>query len=368
MSIADSADYSADVDAAEADVSLLDIILSQLKLLEPAELFKVAKQALVEAEKRTKGSSKATAAAAAKAPSNRKSPHLASHRDWVKFTEDHANAHGWEAFVVTTHRKDKVTGEVTEEVVEWPASELRDGAWFFPDTDKQMNYTLAMSLSSARKAAGHPSYEEWLATQPPPSAEPSTTSSAKKVVVKLTAAEKEAAAAEKKAEKERIKAEAKAAKDAEKAEAKAAKEKAKAEAKAAKEKAKADAKAAKEAAKKPAAKAPVPAAAVKAAITAVKAAAVKAVVPAAAAPKPAAAVKPATSAAPKPAVANDWSCPEDGNVYPWSFKGKKYLRNYDNQVWLSAADGGLGEWQGVFIPATNTIDDSVPEPEYDDEE
>jgi hypothetical protein len=356
MSIADSADYSADL---EADVSLLDIILSQLPLLEPAALFKVAKQALVEAEKRTKGSSKATAAA--KAPSNRKSPHLASHRDWVKFTEENANAHGWEAFVVTTHRKDKVTGEVTEEVVEWPASELRDGAWFFPDSDKQMNYTLAMTLSSARKAAGHPSYEEWLATQPPPSAATSTTSSAKKVVVKLTAAEKEAAAEAKKAAKEKEKAEAKAAKDAEKAKAKAEKEKAKADAKAAKEKAKADAKAAKEAAKKPAAKAPVPAAAVKAAITAVKAAAVKAVVPAAAAPKP------ATPAAPKPAAVNDWTCPEDGNVYPWPFKGKKYLRNSENQVWLPAADGSIGEWQGVFIPATNTIDDSVPEPEFDEE-
>ena len=49
-------------------------------------------------------------------------------------------------------------------------------------------------------------------------------------------------------------------------------------------------------------------------------------------------------------------------------KGKTYLRNSDNEVWLRGADGGCGEWQGVYLPAEDRIDDSVPEPVFDDEE
>ena len=112
-----------------------------------------------------------------------------------------------------------------------------------------------------------------------------------------------------------------------------------------------------------------PAAAVKKAATVPKpaAAAPKAVV--AAAPKPAAATKPAAKPAVKPvAKKEEWSCPADGMVHPWPYKGKQYLRNSDNEVWLKGEDGGCGEWQGIFKPTEDRIDDSVPEPVFDDEE
>jgi hypothetical protein len=55
-------------------------------------------------------------------------------------------------------------------------------------------------------------------------------------------------------------------------------------------------------------------------------------------------------------------------VHPWPYKGKQYLRNSDNEVWLKGEDGGCGEWQGIFKPTEDRIDDSVPEPVFDDEE
>ena len=55
-------------------------------------------------------------------------------------------------------------------------------------------------------------------------------------------------------------------------------------------------------------------------------------------------------------------------VHPWPYKGKQYLRNSDNEVWLKGEDGGCGEWQGMYRAEGDLIDDSVPEPVFDDEE
>jgi hypothetical protein len=113
---------------------------------------------------------------------------------------------------------------------------------------------------------------------------------------------------------------------------------------------------------------------VKAVVAAKAVAPVKAVAaPAAAVEAPVAAAKPAAKAAAKPAAkakpaAESWSCPADGMVHPWAYKGKQYLRNSDNEVWLKGADGGCGEWQGIFRPTEDRIDDSVAEPVFDDEE
>jgi len=206
-----------------------------------------------------------------------------------------------------------------------------------------------------------------------------------KVVVKMTSAEKTAAAEAKKEAKAletAAKKEAKAAESAAKKAEKAAEAAAKKEAR---ELEKTEKKAAKEAAKKPSAKAPVPAAAVKkAAKEAAKKPSAKAPVPAAAVKKAAAKVPAAASAAvaalsvvkvpvKKPVAAaaakkEEWSCPSDGMVHPWPYKGKQYLRNSDNEVWLKGADGGCGEWQGVYLPAEDRIDDSVSEPVFEDEE
>ena len=357
----------------------VDEVLAALKGLEAPELFKVMKQALAEAEKRSKSSASAPKKAAAKKagsmPKGVVPPQLRKPRAWVDFTLKHALEHGWEAFTVYQTKKDKTTGEKVEEEIEMPASELLNGANVYKDSvdekhpsGKQLIHKDAMSLSKQRWApkektgTHHALYLEFEASyvveadaDSDSAAEPSTVS--KTVVVRKTAAEKAAEAEAKKAAKEAEKAAKKAEKDAEK-EAKKAEKEAEKEAK------KAEKEAEKEA--KKTAKA-VPAAAVKKAVVAAKPAAV----PKAAVAKPAAVPKaaPAKPAAAKPAVKPAaWSCPADGMVHPWPYKGKQYLRNSDNEVWLKGEDGGCGEWQGMYRAEGDLIDDSVPEPVFDDEE
>jgi hypothetical protein len=368
-----------------ADPVEMESVLATLKSLEAADLFKVMKLALAEAEKRAKGTApRGRAAAAKKAGSMPKGvvpPQLRKPRAWVDFTLQHALENGWEPFIVYQTKKDKVTGEKVEEEIEMPGSVLHDGAHVYDGSvtekcpaGRQLIHKDAMSLSKQRwapkeKKGTHPElYEEFEGTYVEEAVEvPDAASEASsKKVVKMTAAEKAAAAEAKKAAKEEEKAAKKAEKEAEKAAKKAEKEAEKAAKKAEKEAEKAAKKAEKEAAKKPATKAPVPAAAVKKATGggAAAAAAKPTPVKATATPVKAAAAK-------KPAAApakEEWTCPSDGMVHAWPYKGKQYLRNSDNEVWLKGADGGCGEWQGIYLPAEDRIDDSVPEPEFDDEE
>ena len=341
------------VDSKTVEPVEMDVVLATLKSLEAADLFKVMKQALAAAEKRSTGSAPRGRAVTAKKtgsmPKGVVPPQLRKPRAWVDFTLQHALEHGWEPFTVYQTKKDKVSGEKIEEEIEMPGSVLHDGAHVYEGsvtdkcpTGKQLIQKDAMSLSKQRwapkdkKGTHEELYNEFLASyvedDAPAADDASETSSTKKVVVRKTAAEKAAEAEEKKAAKEAEKAAKKAEKDA---------------------------------AKKPSAKAPVPAAAVKKAAAApVKATATPVKAAAAAAPVKAP-VKKAAVAAPKK---EEWSCPADGMVHPWPYKGKTYLRNSDNEVWLRGADGGCGEWQGVYLPAEDRIDDSVPEPVFLDEE
>lgn len=370
-----------DASSVEEMVIDLDTLTLALKSLEPADLFKVMKQALAEAEKRSKGTGRVatTAKKAGSMPKGVVPPQLKKPRAWVDFTLKHALQNGWESFTVYQSKKDKLTGETTEEEIEMPGSVLYEGAYVYEGsvtekqpTGKQLIHKDAMSLSKQRwapkdKTGTHPElYEEFEAAYAAEEADisdaSSTTSSEassavapKKAVIKMTAAEKMASAEAKKAEKEAEKAALKAAKEEEKAVKKAAKEAEKAAAKAAKEEEKAAAKMAKEAAKKPAVKAPIPAAAVKKVAETQSSPAVA---------KQAVTVK-KVAAKPVTVAVEEWTCPE-GEARPWTFKGKNYLRSSDNEVWLRGADGGCGEWQGVFIIAEGRIDDSVEEPTYDE--
>jgi hypothetical protein len=367
IDIPSASDVSQEVEVEAA--AGVEEVLAALKQLEAPELFKVMKQALVEAEKRSKAAAVPKKAAAKKAGSMPKGvvpPQLRKPRAWVDFTLKHALEHGWEAFTVYQTKKDKTTGEKVEEEIEMPASELLNGANVYKDSvdekhpsGKQLIHKDAMSLSKQRWApkektgTHHALYQEFEASYVEEASSPATSDSEseKKVIVRKTAAEKAAEAEAKKA--------AKAAEaDAKKAAKEAEKEAKKAEKEAEKEAKKAEKEAEKEAKKVAKKVVPVvPAAAVK------KVAAVKPAAAVAAAPKPAA--KPAAKA--KPAV-ESWSCPADGMVHPWPYKGKQYLRNSDNEVWLKGEDGGCGEWQGIFKPTEDRIDDSVPEPVFDDEE
>ena len=371
IDIPSASDVSQEVEV-EAAASV-EAVLASLKGLESAELFKVMKQALVEAEKRSKAAAVPKKAAAKKAGSMPKGvvpPQLRKPRAWVDFTLKHALEHGWEAFTVYQTKKDKATGEKVEEEIEMPCSELLNGAHVYKDSvdekhpaGKQLIHKDAMSLSKQRWApkektgTHHALYQEFESSyvEEVASAASSDSESEKKVIVRKTAAEKAAETEAKKAEKEAEKEAKKAAKEAEKEAKKAA-------AAAEKEAKKAEKEAEKEAKKAAKPVKTVPAAAVKKAATVTKPAA---------APKPAAttAPKPAAKPAVKPvAKKEEWSCPADGMVHPWPYKGKQYLRNSDNEVWLKGEDGGCGEWQGIFKPTEDRIDDSVPEPVFDDEE
>lgn len=354
----------------------MDALVASLKTLEAADLFKVMKQALTECEKRTKGSvpkgkAAATAKKAGSMPKGVVPPQLKKPRAWVDFTLAHALENGWESFTVYQSKKNKVTGEKEDEEIEMPASVLHDGAHVYDGSvteknpaGKQLIHKDAMSLSKQRwapkvKVGSHEElYNEFLESYVEDVVEVSDSASvaSSKKVVKMTAAEKAASAEAKKAEKEAEKAAKKAEKEAEKEAKKAEKEAEKAAKKAEKDAEKEAKKAEKEASKKPTTKTPVPAAAVK------KAASVSAPV------KATAAVKAPVKKAPVAAKKEEWTCPADGMVHPWPYKGKQYLRNSDNEVWLKGADGGCGDWQGIYLPADDRIDDSVPEPVFDDEE
>jgi hypothetical protein len=371
------------VESKTADAPEMESIVAQLKSLEASDLFKVMKQALAEAEKRTKGSvkgSKGTAAAkkAGSMPKGVVPNQLRKPRAWVEFVLAHALQNGWESFTVHQTRKDKASGEKIEEEIEMPGSVLHDGAHVYDGSvtektpaGKQLIHKDAMSLSKHYWAPKEKSgtrqdlYEEFEASYVEDVADvPEASSVASgKVVVKMTAAQKTAAAEQKKAEKEAEKLAKKAEKEAEKAAKKAEKD-AEKEAKKAEKEAEKAAKKAEKDAEKASKKGPakvVPAAAVKKTTTA----------PAAPVPVPVkATAQPVKTAVKKPAAvkADDWTCPADGMVHPWSYKGKNYLRNTDNQVWLRAVDGGCGDWQGIYLPAEDRIDDSIPEPDFSDEE
>ena len=376
VSAAVSAAVMADAAAVEVVVVDVDTLIQQVKQLETSDLFKVIKVAVAEAERKSKG----VKSAAPKAPKEKKQGsmpkgvvplQLRENRGWVAFTLKHALENGWESFTVNQTKKDKVTGEKVKEEIEMAASVMVDGAHVFGDsvTEKkpngvQLNHKHAMSLSSQRwtkktQTGTHEElYDEFLAQYDAEAVEEEVKEEkpAKVAVVRKTAAEKEAEMQKKKEEREA-----------------AAKQKKEAREEVAKQK-----KEAREAEKKKKEEKPVKAAAApKAAV--VKAAAVKEPVKAAAVVKEPAkaaakAVTPVKVAAPVKAPAAPqkkkaeevWACEDDGCVAPWSYKGKKYMRDFGNNVWLNT-NNLPGDWCGVYIPSEDRIDDSQEEPVLEDE-
>lgn len=354
----------------------LSTVLAALKQFDCADLFKVIKAATQEAEKRSKSESKPK-----KDPSAPKQPtpkQLQKSTAWVKFTQMIAMENGWEEFIV----RNKKSGE---EIL-MPASVEKDGKHVYPN-GKEMILTHAMSLSKQRwapkaKEGTHEElYNEFSASFDAQIAmEPEELEEFAKelppLIVRKTAEEKAAEVAAKKAELEEAKAIAKAARESAaelKKQAKIAEKEAEKQAKAAAKATKAPTvvvKVVKAApakavapAKAPAAAEPIAAAPVAAEPAKAPAAPAKAVAPVAAAPAkaPAGAWRNRPQAV-KPVV---WSCPADGAVHPWTYKGTKYLRNSDHQVWLEEADGGCGDWCGVYLIDDDRIDDSVEEPDFE---
>lgn len=354
----------------------VEFVLTSLKGMRASEMMKIVKAVTTQLDKKIKSEEKHSEKLSQKAAKGNprkgfRPPQLRKNVAWVEFVLKDALKNGWPSFTVPDG----------DDEIQMPKSVFQDGAHIYEDSitedtpdGRQIIRKEAMSLSKMYKAANHElvaAFEREYAQLPVPEEEKKSSEPEEakpKRVMSL---------AEKEAERARVKAEKADKLKAEKAAAKAEKERLKAELKAKQDAIKAKAKAAADAAK---AAVSIPKKAVKKSTAPVKADGVSIQLSSsssssssstptplptvAAMPKltlPKRAVTPAA-----PAVVA-WSCPNDGGVYPWPFKGRNYLRNHDNEVWLSN-DGQLGKWVGVYNSDSKSIDTSVPEPEFDEEE
>jgi hypothetical protein len=297
------------------EVVTLDVVLASLKTFAVGDLFKLSKASLAETEKRVKSGKLAPKVEKEKKPTPKQ---LLKPKEWVNWVLKYAQNNGWESFTVENKK--------SQEIIEMPASVLSEtGAHLFPD-GKKMTLTLAMSLSKQYWAAKNNTgshkelydqfeseYATSLASEEPVAIAVAPKPKMVRKTAEEKAAEKEAAAAKKAAEKEEA-----AKKKAEEKEAK------------------------KVAPKNP------PKSAVKTEV-------------------PVKATNAATKPGPKKAASAAWTCPDDGNVYPWAYKGENLLRNYENQVWTADAAGGCGDWKGLYLPQEDRIDDSAADPFADEE-
>ena len=357
----------------------VEFVLASLKGMRASEMMKIVRAVTAQLDKKIKSEEKHSEKLSQKAAKGNprkgfRPPQLRKNVAWVEFVLRDALKNGWPSFTVPDG----------DDEIQMPKSVFHDGAHIYENSiaadtpdGRQIIRKEAMSLSKMYKTANHDlvaAFELEYAQLPVPEEEKKSSEPEEpkpKRVMSL---------AEKEAERARVKAEKADKLKAEKAAAKAEKDRLKAEKKAQSDAIKAKAKAAADAAK---AAVSIPKKAVKKSTAPVKADGVsiqlsssssssssstKSVTPlptVAAMPKLTLPKRAATPAA--AVVVAEWKCPNDGGVYPWPFKGRNYLRNYDNEVWL-ANGGSLGKWVGVFKPETNSIDTSVPEPEFDSDD
>jgi hypothetical protein len=327
----------------------LDKIQVYMKSMKPSDLVAIMNSAFSLMAKQAKAMEKVETQAEKK-KSARKNPNqgkqLRKPRAWVNYVHKYAVENGWESFVVV---KDN------EEIV-MPGSIEHNGGHVFEDsiTEKKPDGQKlilkdAMSLSKVYRNSKPELYAEFEAQYQESESESEVVVEEKpKSVVRKTAAEKEAEKAAKLAEKEAEKAAKKAEKEAEKAAKQAEKE---AEKEAKKAEKKSTPKSTPKSSPKSAAVVPKVAVASKEVPVASKAA------------------TPATSMdKPKKKSVDEWVAPPAGKCAPFTFKGKKYIRSSDNEMWNQGADGGAADWVGMFDPKTNKIDTSVADPYADEED
>lgn len=373
----------------------VDDILAAVKALAADDLFKINAAVMAELKKRSKGLKEKEVS-----PKKRAAPQLDKSRKWVEFTEKYATAYGWEAFEVQEKKKDGTT--IITEVA--AGVENADGDWVIADTGKKLIRKQAMVLSKLwwspkAKEGAHPEIYQAFEDQYVPPAVSETASEAdsevsgatKSTVVRKTSAEKLAEAEAKKAAKEEAKAQKEAEKEAKKEKAAALKEAMGKLREAIKAKNKSELEeaiaAAQEAGAKEEDKTLQKAIATLEAVEAVPAKTTKVTITKAVAkpaPAAAAATKPAqTAVKPTPAAAKPLSAPKTkkaveevdsweppknpSSVKGWTHKGTNYYRSGRNEVYEVDDNGEMGNWVGLYDPASNSIDTSAPEPEDDDD-
>ncbi len=362
----------------------IETIIKFIKSSESSVVLKLMKACVAEMEKDIKSGSKRTKNVV---KTKQGTPHqLRKNNAWVKFTLKHALANGWEAFTAKQVSKDKETGEKTNLVVEMSNSMVHNNAHVYRDSvtlecpnGKQIIHKEAMSLSKFWKTNRDDIYQLFL-SEYDESAEVDAGEDEKddvdeneSQVVHVTSVQltntKEALKKQKEEEKEALKKQKAAEKEAlkkQKEEEKEALKRQKEEEKEALKKKKAEEKAA--TSPKSLVKAASTVTPSKAA-TSVPTAPVKAVkaVTAAVAASPAPSKLLSKLNAAKAKEVEEWTCEDDGNVYPWTFNNKKYLRTFKNLVWEEDSNGELGNWAGAYDPVTKTIDSTATEPVFEDE-
>ena len=339
----------ADTEVAYEDMSATDI-LKQMKSMMKA-LEKKTKSSESKLNKLEEKEEKRASAAPAKGV---RPVQLEKNNSWVEYVLDHMIHHGWESFV----HKERFGKGMAD--VAMPESEHVP----LPGADGQMvhvfkavaplaqpNLSHAMTVSAKYKSSKPELYTEWLDAwvEANPEEEKEMVVKEKPVVqrVSMTLAEKVAEKAKRDAEKADAAAEKKLL---------AAEKKAKTAAE--KEKKKQDAAAAKALlAVNKSAKGGPKAAVLRAAVSGVK----PALKPVA---KPVVALKPATVAKP----VDNWVPPPVDEFAPWKFKGLPFLRNALDVIFSVGPKGKLGEYVGIYDPATDAIDTSVKLEISDDEE
>jgi hypothetical protein len=350
--------------------------------------------------KRIRGKGKAKLSVAAPGPKKPAPPTLARNQAWIRFVQEYVTNNGWEPFEINQ------TTNGVKELIERSGSIPNDNsppyfykdtktgqtitpAFIFEDTGKHLIYKEAMSLGALLKwkDGKEPSakenkedhwtdlYRQFLETyqeQEEPTSSTSSTPDSTTSVRRLTAAERERERLEKQRLKDEAKEEKKRAREEAKEERKREKE-AEKERKAAEKEKKAAEKVKK--APSPPALPALPAIPAKAPAKASKAAPAPPALPAPPAPAPVAAAKAAPAkktilakpTQPKKEVMT-WNIPDDGMIHPWTFQGKRYVVNAQYCCWEATDEDEAGDWVGLVIPEENRIDDSIDEPEYDDED
>ena len=322
-------------------MSSIQNITEQFKGLSAEELLAIITAAAAEAKKSIKLVSKAPKEAKEKKGSMPKGvnpPQLDKPRKWVEFVLKRSNEVGWPVINV----KDTET---------LPASVERDGKFVFEATGKPMNNKQAMSLSkqywSRKEAVGSNKelYDEFEAQNVPPEpAAPKEADSESEDESSSSSSSSSAAPKEKKEKKVKKTEEEKQAEKEAKALAKAEEKEAAARKKAEEKEAEKQRKALEKAA---------------------------AAAPKVEAPKAKPVAMKLKKSAPKAAeeeTVPPFEFEDDGFAHPWDFKGKKFLRDFEGNMWLRNDDGESGGWAGKFDPATKSIDTEAEEPEYDDAE
>jgi hypothetical protein len=348
----------------------VEFVLASLKGMRASEMMKIVKAVTAQLDRKIKSEEKHSEKLSQKAAKGNprkgfRPPQLRKNVAWVEFVLKDALKNGWPSFTVPDG----------DDEIQMPKSVFHNGAHIYENSitedtpdGRQIIRKQAMSLSKMYKTTGHDlvaTFEAEYEQLPVPEEEKKSSEPEEpkpKRVMSL---------AEKEAERARLKAEKEKKVKAEKAAAKAEKDRIKAEQKAQQDAIKAKAKAAAAAAK---AVVSVPKKAVKKSTAPVKADGVSIQLSSSSSsssstPLPTLAVMPKLTlpkraATPAATVVAEWSCPNDDGAYPWAFKGRNYLRNYQNEVWLSD-NGSLGKWVGVYKTETKSIDTSVPEPDFE---